>query len=298
MIHTLSAVNMVDTEPAKFSPLYKIKRLLIILRWLLGFPYKTLNKSFDDFKFVPILEYFRYGLYLFIFFACEIYFFLTIMKVYTESNPIIGMKKYFTEFLGFTVLDILVLWSCPYIGFISCTFYLFSFKKIYPSFSEVCGALTNINKDIYESLKQGTENKKRKNLSISTKLFILQLILAISISILHAMMFPMVLKDELFKKSPLSLTDEIFLTLSVIIQLLCWTYPPITISADMVVCHMLEETGETYLAWNTLLEIHENQLPEKTDIDNGNPSDIIDNSESCSERYDKIQLKYSYLKQK
>ena len=216
--------------------------------------------------------------------------------MYTESNPIIGMKKYFIEFLGFTVLDILVLWSCPFTGVISCTFYLFSFKKIYPSFSEVCGDLTNINKDMYKSLKLGTENKKRKNLSLSTKLFIQQLILAMSISILHVMMFPMVLEDELFKKSPLSLTDEIFLTMSVIIQLLCWTYPPITISADMVVCHMLEETGGTYLAWNTLLEIHENQLLEKTDIDDRNPNDILGNSESCSERYDKIHLKYLCLK--
>ena len=76
----------------------------------------------------------------------------TIMKLYhTESNPILGMKKYFTEFLGFTVLDILVFWSCPYTSVISCTFYLFSFKKISPGFSDVCGTLTSINKDIYES---------------------------------------------------------------------------------------------------------------------------------------------------
>ena len=219
------------------------------------------------------------------------------MKLYhTESNPILGMKKYFTEFLGFTVLDILAFWSCPYTSVISCSFYLFSFKKICPSFSEVCGVLANINKDMYESLNLGTENKKRQNLNISTKLFIQQLILAMSISILHAMMFPMVFKDELFKKSPLSLTDEIILTMSVIIQLLCWTYPPITATADIVVCHMLEETGETYLAWNTLLEIHENQLLEKTDIDDRNPNDKSDNSESCSERYDKIHFKYSCLK--
>ena len=63
-----------------------------------------------------------------------------------------------------------------------------------------------------------------------------------------------------------------------------------------MVCHMLEEMGETYLAWNTLLEIHENQLLEKTNIDDQNPNDITDNIESCSERYDEIHLKYSYLK--
>ena len=94
MIHTLSAVNMVDIEPAKFSPLYKIKRLLIILRWLLGFPYKTLNKSFDDFKFVPVLEYFRYGMYLCIFFACQIYINFILMKVYKESNTMTTHHQY------------------------------------------------------------------------------------------------------------------------------------------------------------------------------------------------------------
>ena len=211
------------------------------------------------------------------------------MKVYGESNPIIGMKKYFTDFLGFTVLDILVLWSVPYTSMISCTIHLFSFKKIYPSFSDVCGVLTSINKDIYKSSDLVTRNKKKANLNISIKLFILELILALSILTLYSIILPMVLKDELFMKSPLSVVDETIFIISVIIHTLCWCNPPITITADMVVCHMLEEMGETYLAWNTLLEIHENQLPVKSELDGMNLKETMDNSQFASERY---ALKY------
>ena len=93
-----------------------------------------------------------------------------LMKVYGETNPIIGMKKYFTDFLGFTLLDILVLWSVPYTSMISCTIYLFSFKKISPSFSDVCGVLTSINKDIYESSDLVARSTKKSNINISIRM--------------------------------------------------------------------------------------------------------------------------------
>ena len=207
------------------------------------------------------------------------------MKVYGESNPIIGMKKYFTDFLGFTVLDILVFWSVPYTSVISCTIYLFSFKNISPGFSDVCSALTSINKDIYQSSDLVAKSKKKSNLNISIKLSILEFILALSILILYAICFPMVLNDEIFTKSPLSIVDETIFIISVIIHTLCWCNPPITITADMVVCHMLEEMGETYLAWNTLLEIHENQLPVKDELDGMNLKKTMDNDQLASDRY-------------
>ena len=272
---------MVDTDPAKYSPLYKIKKLLLILRWFLGFPFKARNRSFDNFKFVPFLEYFRYGIYLLIYFVTHIYNGCTIMKVYGETNLILGMKKYFTDFLGFTVLDILVFWSVPYTSLISCTIYLFSFKKISSSFSDVCSVLTVINKNMCESSNLELETKKRHKFNISMKLFILEFILAMSILILYAVCFPMVLKDEIFMKSPLSLVDETIFIISVIIFTLCWVFPPITITADIVVCHMLEEMGETYLAWINLLVMHENQLPVKGELD----EKTIDNSQLASNRY-------------
>ena len=203
------------------------------------------------------------------------------MKVYGESNLILGMKKYFTDFLGFTVLDILVFWSVPYTSLISCTIYLFSFKKIFPSFSDVCSVLTVINKNMCDSPNLELETKKRHRFNISMKLFILEFILAMSILMLYAVCFPMVLNDEIFMKSPLSVVDETIFIISVIVHTLCWVFPPITITADIVVCHMLEEMGETYLAWNNLLEIHENQAPLKKEHN----EERIDNNQLASTRY-------------
>ena len=48
---------------------------------------------------------------------------------------------------------------------------------------------------------------------------------------------------------------------------------------------MLEEMGETYLAWNTLLEIHENQLPVKDELDGMNLKETMDNDQLASDRY-------------
>ena len=39
------------------------------------------------------------------------------------------------------------------------------------------------------------------------------------------------------------------------IQSFCWTYPFMSISADLMTCHVIEEMGNIYWNWNNVLEM-------------------------------------------
>ena len=51
----------------QFSPLYRVRKVLIGLRWCFGFPLKATNIAFNDMVFEPCLEYARYFAFLFAF---------------------------------------------------------------------------------------------------------------------------------------------------------------------------------------------------------------------------------------
>ena len=122
--------TMLEKHEVTFSPLFRVKKILLILRWLLGFPLKARNQQFNEFKFYPILEYTRYATYLAIIFAANFYNMYSFMELAHLSNPLEVYKEYFITLLGFTMLDIFVIVTIPYITFISTAFYLNSFKKM------------------------------------------------------------------------------------------------------------------------------------------------------------------------
>ena len=48
------------TDPRKYSPFYKIRRTLTVLRWMLGFPLQKKNEYYTEFKFISWLEWLRF----------------------------------------------------------------------------------------------------------------------------------------------------------------------------------------------------------------------------------------------
>ena len=251
--------TMLEKDEVTFSPLFRVRKILLILRWLLGFPLKAQNQQFNDFKFYPILEYARYAIYLAIIFAANFYNMYSFMELAHLSNPLEVYKEYFITLLGFTMLDIFVIVTIPYITFISTAFYLNSFKKMAENISRVCKVLTNLNKVLHQSVHLQTTYKKNTGLRLSYKLLFFGSFTSILVLIAYCGSLYIVMEDVATEYAMSQAHRWIFFVIAIVLGC-CWVYPSMTMSADFIVCHILEETADVYLIWNGLLSLYKRKL--------------------------------------
>ena len=117
-----------DLVSYPFSPLYRIKRALIILRWCLGFPLKARNIGYNELIFEPFVEYIRYLFFLFVFVIS--FSSLTCPMVRTNNIDLIFKRhEQYLISIGFTSFDILVAFTLPFMSMLSTSLYLNSFRK-------------------------------------------------------------------------------------------------------------------------------------------------------------------------
>ena len=174
------------------------------------------------------------------------------MKGY-NINPFESLHKLSKSF-GFTLLDVLVIVTIPYINIISSFFYLLSFKTEASSISKVCLYLTDLNKELY-ALSDSTLIKwKQSFLTKSLKLVIFAFCIKGIVLIFNIMAFLWALKNDIFSNVLMENDQKLLYPIAVVIHLYCCVYPSIAISADFVTCHILNEVGETFSLWNTLLK--------------------------------------------
>ena len=257
---------MSQNARVQYSPLFGIRKLLLTLRWFFGFPVKPTNEEFSEFVFNPCFEIFKYSLYLTCFFLTQSYNSYSFMKLDNSNNLIEITKQYMGKLWGFTVLDILVLMMIPYINLISNTFHLRSFKKTDKSISKICLELTDLNQELEEMLDPSLSMKKRPRIGISLKLFITEFILSFFTMICHCVAVAMMMQEEVITFTNI---EKCIWMADCVIMTCCWVYPCVTISADLIVCQILEEMGKTYVSWNTILTAHkENILAEQINSKN------------------------------
>lgn len=245
-------ITMLENYEVKFSPLFRIKKILLTLRFFLGFPLKPQNNEFSEFKFVPCLEYTRYSIYITIILVSHFHNFYSFMQIAQLSNPSEVYTEYFTRFLGFTMMDILVINSMPFIAWIATGFYLNSFKNIDSWINNICKTLSKLNKELHKSEILRTTNKRSGGMKLSHKLIIFGSMISIVAFVTYCAALHVVMK-AIANEHPMSQAETIrFILFNVIISY-SWIYPVMTMSADLIVCHTLEETSEVYLIWNKML---------------------------------------------
>jgi hypothetical protein len=247
---------MSKKDPARFSPLFRIRKILLFLRLFLGFPLKPENKEFNEFVFQSCLEYTRYSVYLACFFLPAFYNMYSIMKLTDLNNPLEAIANFFMQLFGYTALDLVVVMTIPYTIVVSNTFYLRSFKKVALRFSQICLNLTNLSKELNESVDlMSTGKKKRTHMRISLKLFFAGFLITFMVLILWNIVYYMIIQDNLEELTNSHIADvqKYILMVNILVTSFCWAYPCITISADLIICEILEQTGEIYLHWNTIL---------------------------------------------
>lgn len=241
--------------PQSFSPLFKIKKILLILRCFLGFPLKGGNEEFNEFVFRPVIEYPRYAVFIILYFGPQFYN----LYVFTADNPSKNMIEisisYSEVALGYTALDLMIVMWIPIVCLTSATFYLISFKKKTSDINHICLEMTMVKELLSDVLiKTGDSNKKSK-MNISLRLFISALIIWPVILVLYCGSMYLTMSTVFVNEVSFAQPQMWLVMINDLISSFCWIYPTIAMSADLVTCHILEEMGDIYLSWNNVLVV-------------------------------------------
>ena len=252
---------MSENDQHRFSPLFRVRNILWILRWSFGFPLKAKNKAFNEFVFLPCLEYTRYAVYLCFFFLSFFCMTYPKMKANKLDNALEAVQQIYHR-LGFTLLDISVVIGLPLINLMSSAFYLASFRKEATRISKVCLHLTTLKKELYDMSDKEINQVKQSYSKRSLKLVVFGISFAGVFWILSVAMF-IEIQEGLFNKLFVSSEDIFLYLVGLVIFPGCWIYPCIAISADFIICHLLDEIAETFSKWNSILKVYRDQRQEK-----------------------------------
>ena len=259
---------MSGNDQYRFAPLFKVRKILLILRWFFGLPLKSRNEAFTEFVFKPCLEWTRYCVYLCCFFGANFYLAYPIMKDDHSDNPFQAIQLYFNS-LGFTLLDTLVILSSLCINTTSSIFYLTSFRKGANSISKVCLRLTDLRKELYDVSDRANIKPKQFHLKLSLKLVLFGIYLSGVVSMSFVIIILIILQERILgvvmlgsrlQKCPYLFVCGVFHC--------CGIYPCITISADFIICHILDVVGKEFSKWNVVLKLYRDKLTEKQMLSN------------------------------
>ena len=147
----------------EYSPFYKIRQPLKLLRWTCGFPLQWVDDSFTQFRFIPWVEYTRFSILLFIFLLEYIYW-IMIDLIYDGNldNFFAFYEEAYSSFSS-SLVDQLSTWFISVTALMSSFAFLFVFKYNATSISKMCKEVKNLNSKL--ASKYIKINQKRKKFS-------------------------------------------------------------------------------------------------------------------------------------
>ena len=239
------------------SPLSKIKRIISILRLLIGFPLKCHNGDLNKLTFNPWIEYPKYALYLMIFVVPHIYYLYVFSTIDSNRNVFETYITYMAESLGYSMLDTMIVMWIPSVCFTSTAFYMISFKNKAKEISKVCLEMSNVKEAVGELTVKSRDPKQKSKMTFSDTMFISMVLLSFLILILFIFSTCHSIDEFLSNYLSTSNSQLWLLKLSIVIYSCCWVYPTISMSADILTCHILKEMGDLYLSWSKALAFND-----------------------------------------
>ena len=247
-------LNVDMSEGGKFpsSPLYQAKNVLFALRWFcFGFPLKPTNDELSQFMFNELIEYGKYICFIFLNITCFCWQVYVALKVTKLSNLFRAQEALQNEF-GIFGLDRMIQVAFPVLSYTSNHFYFLSFKKNIKGINNALIHLCNIKEFLQFGAKKSTEPAKNMGKLRLYKylmfLFCLTLLTAGIMTSFYFSLFTGVHAKELTK------TDMIFTFLAYSYGIWTIIYPGMALSADLLVCTILEEATKSYEQFSSVLE--------------------------------------------
>ena len=215
---------------------------------MLGFPLKPTNEALNHFEFNPLLEYARHALFLCIPMLPTAYLAYIHMKQTQIWNPILAMMENITG-VGISDLDFACMMGLPVINLVSNSIYLVSFKNQPFGLNRICNLLTEINKEIWDAAGGLKDTSKSQILILYGRLIYIIGIFTLAVGMYASCWSAVILENysdsgKLIHK--LLLTEKVLFCFFITIFYGSVVYPPMSISTDFVVCHLVNETKESF----------------------------------------------------
>ena len=247
---------MLNEAERSFSPFYKVKKELWVLRHIFGFPLIATNDGFDDFKFNPWLEIFRYLIFWILFCCSSSYGFYTSYKCTNELNPMHSLEKVWGG-IGLSFLDVGVLTAIAPINHFCNLLYIFSFRNGVIGINRISKNLTKLNEE-FHGILVGYTNVIIKTKKVQCHLQLRNFFIFI-IALIAAIMMAYSWESMMFKKYPniLSFGEKASFVVILTLTSLVYIYPPMAKSADFVVGFLLEEIDTAFGYFNLILNIQQ-----------------------------------------
>ena len=231
-----------------FSPFLKKKSLILIscMRLSLGFPLTPADKTYDSFEFKPVYELIRLFIYLGILAGTGVINFVVLYNVSeNKTNPLFMFNERLKNF-GFTGLDIAVLSSMPCLNIASNIFYLISFKTVVKRLNKISLLLSSLNNDLYRLLGNDLfDDLEVRARPRGFKHYLPQIhasLIPVTAATLMTISFSIIAFEDDFTE--FSSAQKILYSGALGIFSLCWIYPPVAVSADFLVCFLLNSAKE------------------------------------------------------
>ena len=243
--------NMENLENRNFSPLFRVKNILFILRCVCGFPLTPTNEEFDHFEFRTWFETLKQVLYLAsvaFTFGCMTFLH---MKNKDTKNPFKAMIEDLSP-IGISILDLGVVLTLPMTGCISNMMYFLSFKRHHLKLNKLFRLLRDVREKLHTTKRCCNLLGRKYSILYFARFIFVITMAALAIGMLIFYWSNIVLTTLSFKH--LSSTDRLMYCLAVAAIYILTIYPPMATSADVLVWHLLHEIGEAFVEFKQLIK--------------------------------------------
>ena len=243
----------------KNSPLFAIRRPLILLRWILGFPLQATDATFSRFRFVTWMEYARFTVLILI--LLSDYQFWAIMFMIKDGNLDNLLEFYQTNYNKLSVSKIdkvlPLIFTCNII--FSSILYLLTFKWNAKPISNLCQEISREKTKLCAMLSNHNEGKTslcfRPKMEYSTKTIMYGQLLNFLSSILWGLWIYLFLIYHLESAIFVNYKHfvQVLYPILIVIQQLFMKFGPINCSAEIVVGQIVDSISDLYCYWSKVI---------------------------------------------
>ena len=265
-----------------YSPLYKTRRTLRILRWTCGFPLQSKDDSYTVFRFVTSIEIIRL-IIVFLILRIDYLYVVAVFLIYDGSLS--SVRTFYEDaFNNFstsrTVQITMLIWqSFVLISLLAC---IIAFKCNAESITLYCKTVSRVKSEMSARLVKKTSKKEQKRcctMEGPEKTIIYQQIINLTASILsgiwvyHFFFATMNTKFTSYLGNSFSLVYPVMMVFETFILV----FGPISCAVELIICQLINSLSGAFDDWIELLRFHSD-----THQADCTPNDKVNSSEAVA----------------
>ena len=264
-----------------YSPLYKTRRTLKILRWTCGFPLQTKDDSYTVFRFVTSIEIIRL-IIVFLILRIDYLYVVVVFLIYDGSLS--SVRTFYEDAFNNlttsrTVQITMFIWQSFVL--ISLLAYIIAFKWNAESISLYCKKVSKVKSEMSTHLvRTARKNEQKRCCSIEgpEKTIIYQQMINLTASILcgiwvyHFFFATMNPKFSSYLGDSFSLVYPVLMVFETFILV----FGPISCAVELIICQLINSVSDAFDDWIELLRFNsDTHQADGTPNDKGNSSEAV-----------------------